>query len=67
MKAKKIIMNAKQFRAMKTETQNPKKGNFVLDKHDLKLKKVYSIHGEIYFIGKSNEPTKRNEFIFKGK
>ena len=52
---------------MKTETQNPNKGNFVLDKSDFKLKKVHSIHGEIYFIGKDHEPTKRNEFIFKGQ
>ena len=45
---------------MKTEIQNPKKGNFVLDKYDLNLKKIHSINGEIYFIGKDHEPTKRN-------
>ena len=52
---------------MKTEIQNPKKGNSVLDKHDLKLKQIHSIYDGIYFIGKDHKPTKRNEFIFKGK
>ena len=47
--------------------ENPKKGNFVLDKNDGKLKEIHSIYGEIYFIGKDHEPTKRNEFVFKGQ
>ena len=56
-----------EIRTMKTEIQNPKKGNSVLDKYDLKLKQINSIYGEIYFIGKDHKPTKRNEFIFKGQ
>ena len=52
---------------MQTKIQNPKKGNFVLDKYDLNLKKIHSIYGGIYFIGKDHEPTKRKEFIFKGQ
>ena len=43
---------------------NPKKGQFVKDKHDKKRKKVMGIKGELYFIGVDREPVRRHEFTF---
>lgn len=47
--------------------ENPKKGQFVWDKHDKCKKKVQSIPrngNNLYFIGAEHEPVKRSEFIF---
>lgn len=33
-----------------------KAGDFVIDKYDKKRKKVHSIQGNVYFIGKDHEP-----------
>jgi len=44
-----------------------KVGDFVIDKHDKKKKKVMGISGSLYFIGADREPVRINEINDKMK
>jgi len=47
--------------------KNPKKGQFVFDKHYKKKRKVMAVpnkNNNLYFIGIEHEPIHRYEFIF---
>lgn len=50
-----------------SKEKNPKKGQFVWDKHYKQKKKVQAVPkngNNLYFIGSDHEPVRRNEFIF---
>jgi hypothetical protein len=44
--------------------KNPKKGQFVFDKHYKSRRKVTGIANGLYYLGSEHEPTHRKEFTF---